>query len=401
MASTPRQPKHPLKDRRTLLTDDEIQQARRNVERYPAARTIADEVIKLAESWLSFDDEALRFIIAPASVPRAFDVSAIGCPHCGTQITEKFGGYAWIVDPKIPFKVRCPNCGNTYPTNDYAAYYRSGFKEKIGWDTSHVDDGWGWTDPKTGEKYWFVAYSNHWTIFGKVRNAVTALARAYVLTGDKRYSHKALVALHRFAEIYPDMDHEAQSRYGSMMRAMGRKYPGKIVNLIWETDMMTALAEAYDFCWDAIDRDAELQRETGKTGQEIRDFIETNLLEDAIDAYFQGKIRGNYGMHQQTLANLAIVRQHAERERLLDSLMNDAGSDFQVLGLNYALYNLFFRDGIPFETSVHYNSLWLERISQYAPLLEWATAVRDREAAQDVRWRAGDDLCPRVQPRHR
>src|SRR5688572_13932367 len=75
-------------------------------------------------------------------------------------------------------------------------------------------------------------------------------------------------------------------------------------------------------------------------------------------------------MHQQTLAHLAIVRQHGDHERWLDSLMNDAGPDFSLLGLNYALYNLIFRDGIPFETAVHYNSIWLERISYYAPLLE-------------------------------
>src|SRR5688572_22823621 len=75
-------------------------------------------------------------------------------------------------------------------------------------------------------------------------------------------------------------------------------------------------------------------------------------------------------MHQQTLAHLAIVRQHGDTERWLDSLMNDAGANPQMLGLNYALYNFIFRDGIPFETAVHYNSIWLERISLYAPLLE-------------------------------
>ncbi len=370
MPSIIRQPQWPLKDRRTLYSDGEIARARENVARYSSAKALADKIIKDADEWAEWDDAELAALIAPASVPRAFDVSAVGCPKCGNAITEKFGGYAWIVDPKQPFKVKCPVDGTVFPSNDFEAYYRSGFIEKIGWDTEYVDDGWGWTDPKTGEKYWFVAYANHWTIFGKVKIVVNTLGRAYLLTGDKRYAHKALVALHRFAEVYPQMDHVHQSRYGAMMKALGRSYPGKIVNLIWETDMVTSLVEAYDACWDAIDSDAELQKLTGKSGPEIRAFIEANLLEDAVDAYFQGKIRGNFGMHQHTLAHLAIVRQHGDTQRWLDSLMNDAGSNPQLLGLNYALYNFIFRDGIPFETAVHYNSIWLERISLYAPLLE-------------------------------
>lgn len=366
----PRQPQWLLKDRRTLFSDEEITRARDNIAKYPAAKAVAEAILKDAKPWLAMDDKDLAFLIASSNVPRAFDVSAIGCPVCGNKIIETFGLYAWIIDPKQPFKIKCPVDGTVFPSNDFEAYYRSGFKEKVGWDTQYVDDGWGWTNPKNGEKYWFVAYANHYMILNKVKPAVLALGRAYLLTGDKRYAHKALVALYRFAEVYPSMDHAGQSRYGQMMRALGRDYPGKIVNLIWETDMMTALAEAYDACWDAIDGDEALQKFTGKTGEEIRAFIEANLLEDAIDAYDQGKIRGNYGMHQQTLALLAIVRQYGEQQKWLDSLMNDAGGNFQLLGLNYALYNLFFRDGVPFESSVHYNSIWLERISQYAPLLE-------------------------------
>ena len=239
-APSVRQPQWPLKDKRTLFTDDAIAQARANIAKYSSAKAVGESLIKTADEWVAWDDAELAALIAPARVPRAFDVSAVGCPVCGNQITEKFGGYAWIVDPKRPFKVKCPVDGTVFPTNDFETYCRSGFTKKIGWDTAYVDDGWGWTDPRTGERYWFVAYANHWTIFGKVRNAVTALGRAYVLTGDKRYAHKALVALHRFAEVYPAMDHANQSRYGAMMKALGRDYPGKIVNHIWETDMMSA-----------------------------------------------------------------------------------------------------------------------------------------------------------------
>lgn len=365
-----RQLKYPLKDRRTLFSDKEIAQLRENVARHPAARTLAGSILKVADEWAAWDDAKLIGLIPDARVPRAFDVSAAGCPKCGRAIYEKYGHPGWLVDPKLPFKVTCRVDGTVFPSNDFETYYRSGFKEKVGWDTEYVDDGWGWTDPRTGEKYWFVAHANHWILHGKLMHVLGFLSRGYLITGDRKYAHAALVLVHRYAEVYPAMDHAPQSRYGTMMRGLGQDYPGKIVNRIWETDMVTSLVEAYDACWDSIDADDALQKQTGKTGAEIRRFIEANLLEDAIEAYFQAKIRGNFGMHQGTLARLAIVRQYGEQDRWLDSLMNDAGGNPQLLGLNFALYNLIFRDGIPTETAVHYNSIWLERISQYAPLLE-------------------------------
>src|SRR5256885_12168226 len=106
--------------------------------------------------------------------------------------------------------------------------------------------------------------------------AVQALGRAYLLTGDRKYAHKALVLLHRYAEVYPEMDYEPQSRYGTMMRAMGRSYPGKIAYNTWETDLVTALVECYDACWETIDTDEQLHRETRKNGKEIRSLIEAN-----------------------------------------------------------------------------------------------------------------------------
>ncbi|MGZ7265386.1 hypothetical protein ACXWP3_09760, partial [Streptococcus pyogenes] len=75
-------------------------------------------------------------------------------------------------------------------------------------------------------------------------------------------------------------------------------YPGKVLNLIWETFFARAFAEDYDAIWETIDGDSALQKFYGKNGEHIRSFIEANLLEDAIDAYFANKINGNFGMHQ-------------------------------------------------------------------------------------------------------
>ena len=369
--SVTRTPQWPLKDRRTLFTDQAIAQARDNVAKYPSAKAVADSWIKLADEWVTWDDAALADLIPSAAVPRDWGISANpNCPECGKAIGDPNNKPGWIVDPKKRFKVTCPLCNSVFPTNDFEAYHESDFKNKVGWDTKYVDDGWGWTDPNTGEKYWFVAFANHWVIHGKLMNVMHALGRAYLLTGDERYAHKALVLLHRYAQVYPEMDYGAQSRYGALMRAQGKDYPGKVVNHIWETDFVTALTEAYDACWPAIDGDEPLQRMTGKTGEQIRAFIEANLLEDAIDAYFQGKIRGNFGMHQSTLAHLGIVRQYGQQERWFDHLMNESSPNYPLLGLKFALYNVVFRDGFSLETSSHYNSLWVRKISEYASILD-------------------------------
>src|SRR5687767_6404942 len=373
MPSVVRQPQWPLKDRRTLFTNDAIARARDNVAKYASAKAVADSWIRIADEWVTWDDAALADLIPSAAVPRDWGVSAGSkCPECDKTIGDPNNKPGWIVDPKKLFKVTCPLCNSVFPSNDFETYYRSDFKTKIGWDTEYVDDGWGWTDPKTGEKQWWVAFANHWTVHGKLMHVVPALGRAYLLTGDKRYAHKALVLLHRYAEVYPEMDYESQSRYGTMMRAMGRSYSGKIAYNTWETDLVTALVESYDACWDAIDSDADLQRMTGKSGEQIRAFIEANLLEDAIDAYFAGKILGNFGMHQSTLAHLAIVRQYGEQDKWFDLLMNESSRNYQHLGLRFALYNVVFRDGVPFETSSHYNSIWVRKISEYASLLDRA-----------------------------
>jgi hypothetical protein len=364
-----RTPKYPPKTKRTLHTDQEIALARQNIKKYPPAKALADAIFKTADEWLAWKDDDLRFLLTTPDVPRSFAVSASGCPVCGAKITEKGGDYAWIMDPTKPFKLKCPVDGTVFPTNDYADYYRSGFKEKKGWDTKYVDDGWGWTNPKTGEKFWFVAYYNHWMWHKYLVPGLRALSEAYLLSGDQKYARKAAVMLERIAEVYPGMDIATQSRYGQMTHG---EYQGKVVNHIWETGLTQSLADSYDDIFDGIDSDAELQKSTGKTGAQIRSFIEANILEDGIDAYFSGKIRGNFGMHQSCLVHLARVRQTGPTAKWFDGLMNQSSGQPSMLGLNFALYDLFYRDGFAGETSPGYNSLWVNKISAYGDLLQQA-----------------------------
>jgi hypothetical protein len=353
-----RQSKYPPKTQRMLLSDQQIQQARENVKKYPAAKKLADEIIKKADEWAAWDDDKLVHLLPDARTPRAFAVSASGCPICGKKILQMGGDYAWIVDPHNPLHIKCPVDGTVFPNKDYP------------------DDGWGWKDPKTGEKFWFVAYANHWLIHGKLVPGLQAMAQAYILTGDKKYAHKSAVIIHRIAQIYPAMDYAKQSRYGEMMRARGEDYAGKIVNHIWECDLSGSVATAYDYIWDSIDGDSALQKETGKSAAQIRTFIEANFLDDAIEAIQSGKIRGNFGMHQRAMVFLGLARQFGEQDKWFGDLMDNSTTSPQLLGLRYALYNEVYRDGFPSETSPGYNSLWVGSIADYGDLLA--------KAGQDV-----------------
>src|SRR5687768_5805680 len=142
--AAPRELKYPPKTSRTLYSDAEIGRAHEHIKKYPGAAAVAERIIKAADEWTTWKDDDLRALLTDSSVPRAFAVSASGCPLCGDKMKASAGDYSWIINPKIPFKIKCPVDGTSFPSKDYP------------------DDGWGWTDPKTGEKFRFVAYYNHW-----------------------------------------------------------------------------------------------------------------------------------------------------------------------------------------------------------------------------------------------
>jgi hypothetical protein len=331
--------------------------------------------VQAAADWVEWEDAALRDLIATAEVPRAFDCSPAGCPKCGKKIFEVAKStYPWRIDPHRPFKVACPVCASVFPSNDYGQFYRSGFKDRSDFYGPYVDDGRGWLSPD-GERYWFVAHANHWTWYWHPQadnptllRGCEALGRAYLLTGDRLYAHKAAVILHRIAEVYPNMDHAPQSRMGEFMaRTVGEIYPGKVVNAIWESYISAQFAETYDAIWETIDDDRALQTLTGRTGPELRAGIEANLLEEVIDAYYQVKTRGNYGMHQRSLLQTALVRQHTDHAQHLAAVV-DKPDGAIFLGLRYALHGQVWRDGHPYEVG-DYNFAWVSNLILVAGLL--------------------------------
>ncbi len=360
-----RVPGFPLKDFRSLYSESDILLAKSNIQKYPSAKKIMQDILKQADYWLGLSGKEILDVMPDARVPRGFDLCAKGCPVHGDSVFKVGGFYPWIIDPKLPFKVKCPIGGEIYPSNDYAKHYNDGLDGKV--TGKYADDGWGWISPE-GDRYWFVAHANQWMWMSHTVPGLLALSRAYLLTGDTRYAEKAGFMLYRLAEVYPSMDHENQSRYGLMEKMKGNRYSGKILNRIWETQLIRSVAEAYDHVWNYIDNDASLQRYCGKPGKEIRAFIEANVLEDGLDGIADGKISGNFGMHQNAMLHLHLVRQHAGKDEAIEKMTEHPSKAMAQNGFQYALYNQVFRDGMPLE-SPGYNAHWLKELVDIADVL--------------------------------
>lgn len=358
-----RQPQWPLKSSRVLLNDKQIAEARRLCEKDGNAKSVRDKILKDCEYWLAMSDKQLHDLLPDYRVPRAFDISTEGCPVHGKAI-YRYGTYPWKFDREHPFTIICPEGGERYPSNDFAAYYRLGMTDQSLLTGPYADAGRGWVGPN-GKKYWIVAHACHWNWMNTWLPAMTSLSQAYVLTGDQRYAHKAVVILDRIAEVYPGMDHSKQSRYGELMEG---KYDGKIVNHIWETDVLKNMAVAYDMVFPAVIGDKAISL-PWRSGEQIRSNIEANLLEEGLDAIDKKWISGNYGMHQNALIYTALVRQNGPTKELLRGIFEKTGKDLRYEGLNYAFYNLIYKDGMPFETAPNYDAMWLSYFVSMAKTL--------------------------------
>lgn len=232
-------------------TPERLEHALRNVERFDWARKQKDRAVASAAPWAALSDEELWQMVPGQDLPRAIDVTMTrtadgsrraGCLTCGDAIHE-FGNYPWKADVLgEPWKIRCPSCDSVFPTNDFGAYYQSGIDERglfdpasadrsLLFNSEHpdpndplhrwgVDDGFGYP-AEDGFEYRFIAYyswlkwrtlikgTSHQDLWAESMwspAGLSALADAYVYTGDKIYARKAAILLDRIADVYPDMD---------------------------------------------------------------------------------------------------------------------------------------------------------------------------------------------------
>lgn len=418
---TPATGLHPaVKTRATYYTAAKVEAARRNVSAYGWAHQLRDGAVARAARLVEQDDGWIWSAITSQGLPRSYAVNqTLGSPITGRDY-YKYGAYSWIGDPYArPWKLTDPSSGYVFPTNDFPAFYRSGLDERGEFDRSRadesllvnqlypergpswgVDDGLGWVD-ENGDRWTFVAYYNHWFVWGYnnfsagglalVSSALQAARDAYVYTGDLAYAHAGLIMLDRIADVYPRLHTGEWDREDGYLASDGHTRRGKAVGKIWEAFLAQHLCTAYDAFFPAIGDDdaagvvpflaakAEQHGLPPKgTAADVRANIENGILRVIYPEVKAANIHGNFGMHQSALALAAVVLDHApETQEWIDFTFQAGGfagtgdADWHVTGGNVeaTLVNDVDRDGWGYE-SPGYNELWIDQITQVADVLE-------------------------------
>ena len=369
-----------LAGRVRLISEEEILAARENLEEYAEARAILERLQESLQPWLECSLDDLWSLVPPPEVPRAFDTSFDGCPCHGREL-YKGGFYPWLIDPwKKPWKITCPIGGAEYPSNDFAAFLATGMSDRSLITGPFGDDGWGVLVPGETKKRWFVAYYCHWFWLSHLIPAVRDLGRVYRLTGEEPYGSRCAVLLDRIADFYPRMDHNRQSRYA---QEFVPSYTGKIVNRIWETGVLSDLAESYDAVRESLPsmgysvagaRDPiahpEERDSIVRNGTEIDRNIRENLLRVGLAGILGGEtVRGNFGMHQRAALCIALALGDPETIDTVVQYVVDGNESLPEDALRYAFDNLFFREGVGFESAPGYCYTWTQNVLALCRLL--------------------------------
>lgn len=360
-----------LKSARTLHTEAEI----------AAMRAAGDPPGRLASQWVEMSDDEVFDIIPGPAIPRTCLIvlgdpggaQGKGCPVCGTDIYKgRDGFYPWIFDPeKHPWKVGCPNCGTWFPSNDWhLGDMHSGPFPDDGFGCEPVQpvvapNGIPWRWP-------FIAYYHQWQAYMRTLTpGITECARAFISTGDRRYAHKGLVALFRFAESHLDMSlnlnhRKLANRDGIPRWPVGAPLADRIKRLAgsfsyiqpnWDTPRMEEAARAWDLLFDQVEGDEELlefcrrrHHPEIQTAEDFRRFVDAGVLRTCIQYGLDKAVARNWPMQEAMIATLALGLGAPETIDLADYLLNGDGA------LRYALTNEYFKDGAGHE-SPGYNGI--------------------------------------------
>lgn len=311
---------------------ERVQRLHQNIARYAWAKETAQRIVKAAEFWRKMSDEELWSLMFGPTITRSWHVWSNGfCPACRKPVPM----YNWRIDAfRHPWKVQCPHCQKLFPTNDFAAFYRSGLNEqgvfdpkradrRLLFNTEHpdpndplhkfgVDDGEGYVD---GDKRW--RFIGAYLIYGQwkqlVLGGIKNLTAAYLITGDKVYARKAGILLDRVADLYPQFDFRTQAVVYE--RHLGSNGYVSIWHDACEETRLLALA--YDALFEALRDDDELVRflrlkatehrlpNPKATFADIQRNIEDGILRDPL--HNEHKIHSNFPRQPFTKAVLLSV----------------------------------------------------------------------------------------------
>ena len=325
-----------------------------------------------ASNWLELDDETIWQMQPDSTIPRWHWVNVKeGCPTHGTKVYEARSFYPWLNDRRkslrtwaasVPYswQMVCPVEKEVYPSNRLGdGDFTSG---------PFPDDGFGGACLYKGKRYGFIAEISQ-SYCHQMLSVAPQCASGYLRTGDPRYVHKALVALSRLAVEYAYLGTMTQHRHRNSRRQVDRLGPapfsegpalkrsGFTVYCIDQPGYQRRIAEAYDAIWPAIDADTEIiafLKGKGfqvETGEDVRRFIEENLMAVWMQGAMDGSTASNEPYSQWGLARMAEMLNYERGTEFMDWLYDRGGK------MRTFLPNDFFRDGAPYESSGGYNGM--------------------------------------------
>lgn len=335
---------------------------RANLAHNPAAQARARACLEAAQPWLEKSDDELWEAMFGATIRRSWMVWSNGfCPSCRKDVPM----YAWKIDGlRRPWKATCPHCHEAFPKNDFAAFYRSGLGAQgvfaperadraLLFNAEHpgandplrhfgVDDGTGYHD---GTHRWH--FISAYLIYGQWKQVVMAgirtLAMGYVLTGEQRYAHKAVILLDRVADLYPSFDFLTQG----ISYEKADPIVGAGIVTVWHDACRETmeLALAYDMIFPALAADriavdflAAKAAKHGlanskKSAADIQRNIEDGILRHVLRQ--PEKIFSNFPTTDATLLiNQAVLDWPHNRPALLDALQTTVTRATAVDGLS-------------------------------------------------------------------
>ncbi len=428
------------KTRSTYMTAEKAAAARANIKKFSWARIeIEREHIFRAEKYTDKID-ALYDMVVAEGLPRSTCVGAEGdpemyfCRYCGCNLGAKYEAAAWIHEQfEHPWKIKCPDCGRLFPSNDFESFYKLGLneygefdrelafekneeivaagepgylvnilypeaEEKFGDKNWGVDDGFGYVTGRVYpngvvERHTYIAQYLHYGMWytesmsskrerGIIMDALLSCSYSYFYTGDIRYGRVAAILLDRIADFYPDYD---ISQYGdNVWNSDGGSNDGKTVGCIWETFNSRDFALCYDMVFDVYEDEFVINylREKSKlwkmhnpknSAADIRANIEERLIKEILKGVENCTIAGNFGFPQTSNAIAAVVLDdEVETKRWLSYLLAPGWNRTPPNlggGIDEVLIDRIDADGQGDEAS-KYNAAWHKTLIDIADILE-------------------------------
>ncbi|MBQ2743570.1 MAG: heparinase II/III family protein, partial [Oscillospiraceae bacterium] len=151
----------------TYYTEERVANARENIATYKWAKSTKDAAVKNADKYLPYVDEIYDMIHSQGILRSNFvgvkaDPDSRYCRYCGEDLMVKYDRFPWAMDPlNRPWKIQCPECKRTFPSNDFESFYENGLNEHGEFDRTYALEqngilcGRGVRDPETGK---YIAY---------------------------------------------------------------------------------------------------------------------------------------------------------------------------------------------------------------------------------------------------